>query len=180
MTGKHSWSHNTSTRSLGLRAQTFFMTWSFSDWFSTLFLSFQNRNPAIWGVVPRIKPLVRPSYHILSRHTKRREANEGLKGWSPCKLGLAVFIQAHESLLLAKKEQPLSSSYIVNTHSLHTAQIQTPPKIKLFRNKHLASSHMARLQVDHVKAALRWYSSGTQANGVMRTSELWGAIKYWM
>lgn len=80
-----------------------------------------------------IEPLAGPTHHILSLHTKTQEANEGLKGWSPCKLGLAVFIQTHERLLLAKKEQPLSWSYIVNI----LWEKRSPSRAKLPQNQAL-------------------------------------------
>lgn len=120
-----------------------------------------------------IEPLAGPTHHILSLHTKTLEANEGLKGWSPCKLGLAVFIQTHERLLLAKKEQPLSWSYIVNILSEKKVQIQTP-KIKLWGKKvHLAISHMGRLLVT------MWGPlSRNHAQAQTHTQELWRVIKY--
>lgn len=49
------------------------------------------------------RPLVRLSHRrIHSRHAKKREVNEGLKGY---KSGLAVFIQTHKRLLL--EEEPV-------------------------------------------------------------------------
>lgn len=117
-----------------------------------------------------IEPLAGPTHHILSLHTKTQEANEGLKGWSPCKLGLAVFIQTHERLLLAKKEQSLSWSYIVNILSEKKASPDpNSPKIKLWGEKlHLAISHMARLLGDHVRAAIQESRSGSNTyTGVM-------------